>query len=63
MQCPRCKYNEKLQSRIKRKNILKIIPFSKAYKCYNCESEYLIFCRITIPYKIRRVIKNLKNTY
>lgn len=54
MKCPICKNNNKLQTRIHRKNVFKLIPYSKAYKCYNCESEYISILKIAIPYKIIR---------
>lgn len=59
MKCPICKNSSRLQSRIHRKNIFKVAPFSKAYKCYDCESEYLLFFKIAIPYKINKTIKIL----
>lgn len=60
MRCPLCKNQSKLQSRIHRRSVFKIIPYSKNYKCYNCESEYLSLWKFAIPYRIKQNITILK---
>ena len=53
MKCPICSGKENLQTRIRRNLLFKLLPFSKSYKCYNCESEYLLYIFLKIPYKIK----------
>ena len=54
MKCPICRGKESLQTRIKRYLLFKVLPFSKSFKCYDCESEYLFFVFLKIPYKIKK---------
>lgn len=53
MKCPICYGKENLQTRIHRNTLLKLLPYSKSYKCYECESKYLVFISIKIPYLIK----------
>ena len=62
MKCPVCKGKEPLQTRIKRLLLFKLLPFSKSYKCYGCESEYLIFSFLRIPYKIKKTALSQNKT-
>ncbi len=68
MKCPICKERESLQIRVysicKEKKLLqisicrkiffKLLLLSKHYKCYGCESEYINWLYIQIPYKIKK---------
>lgn len=58
MNCPICKGKESLQTRTHRKFLFKILPYSKSYKCYNCESQYINWLKLSIPFKINRPLLN-----
>lgn len=62
MNCPICKANEKIQTRIKRSLLIKyLIPFSKNFKCYNCESKYIsILKNLKLPYLVRNYVVQKK---
>ncbi len=54
LKCPICKAKSGLQKRIRRKIFFKLLFLSKSYKCYGCESQYLNWFSINIPYKIKK---------
>jgi hypothetical protein len=49
-----CKEKESLQINMYRKIFFKLLPFSKRYKCHTCESRYINWLSIQIPYKIEK---------
>ena len=54
LKCPICKAKVGLQARIRRKIFFKLLPLSKSYKCYGCESQYVNWLSMNIPYKIKK---------